>query len=195
MAIYRFDQHAPQIPHDAYVADSATVLGRVTLGAKASVWFGAVVRGDVGPIVIGPGSLVEDNVVMHGRVRLGRGCVIGHGAVLHDCVVGDRAVVGANAVVFGATVGELAVNAHSPAAEPSPLDLRAVTVRTMQCVLRDVYFIEQLGRWIGRFLAQHRWPEGRRRRTEGTEDTGQAKIRRREGTDAIDLGWSAASRY
>ena len=62
--------------------------------------------------------------------------------------------------LVGATVGALAVNAHSPAAEPSPLDLRAVTVRTMQCVLRDVYFIELLGKWIGRFLAQHRWSGG-----------------------------------
>jgi transcriptional regulator with XRE-family HTH domain len=62
--------------------------------------------------------------------------------------------------LVGATVGELAVNAHPPAVESSPLDLRSVMLRTMQCVLRDVYFIELLGEWIGRFFAQHRWPGG-----------------------------------
>jgi hypothetical protein len=60
--------------------------------------------------------------------------------------------------LVGATVGGLAVNARPLAAEPSPLNLRSVMLRTMQCVLRDVYFIALCGEWIGRFFAQHRWP-------------------------------------
>jgi len=61
---------------------------------------GAVLRGDFEPIRIGEESLIEDNVVVHGRVVVGRRCVIGHGAILHGCTVGDGAVIGANAVVF-----------------------------------------------------------------------------------------------
>jgi carbonic anhydrase/acetyltransferase-like protein (isoleucine patch superfamily) len=82
------------------------VVGRVTIGRDASIWFGAVVRGDFEPIRIGEESLIEDNVVVHGRVVVGRRCVIGHGAILHGCSVGDGAIVGANAVVFdGARIG------------------------------------------------------------------------------------------
>ena len=65
MAIYSFDGHTPRIAPDAYVADSATVLGRVTLGERASVWFGASVRGDNDDIVIGAGSNVQDGAVLH----------------------------------------------------------------------------------------------------------------------------------
>ena len=82
------------------------MIGRVTIGARASVWFGAVLRGDFDPIRVGAESLIEDNAVLHGRVVVGRRCVIGHGAVLHGCTVGDDAVIGANAIVFdGARVG------------------------------------------------------------------------------------------
>jgi hypothetical protein len=62
--------------------------------------------------------------------------------------------------LVGSTVGEVVVDVRSRPAEPSPLDLRAVALRTVECALRDVYFVELLGRWIGRFLAQHRWPGG-----------------------------------
>lgn len=101
-----FGSHRPRIDPSAFVAPGAWVIGQVTIEREASVWFGAVVRGDAQPIVIGPETLVEDNVVVHGRVTTGHACVLGHGAVVHDCSVGDRAVIGANAVVFDATIGE-----------------------------------------------------------------------------------------
>jgi carbonic anhydrase/acetyltransferase-like protein (isoleucine patch superfamily) len=104
-----FGAHRPRIDPTVFVAPGAWVIGQVTIEREASVWFGAVVRGDFEPIVIGPESLVEDNVVVHGRVTVGRACVIGHGAVLHECSVGDRTVVGANAVVFNAILGEGAI--------------------------------------------------------------------------------------
>ena len=85
------------------------MIGRVTVERDASVWFGAVVRADMDPIVIRPESIVEDNVVVHGRVTTGRGSILGHGAVVQDCSVGDRAVVGANVVAFNATIGEGAI--------------------------------------------------------------------------------------
>ncbi len=102
----RFGRHRPRIHSSAFVTEGAHVIGRVTVAPRASIWFGAVVRGDFEPIRVGEESLIEDNAVLHGRVVVGRRCVIGHGAVLHGCTVGDGAVVGANAVVFdGARVG------------------------------------------------------------------------------------------
>jgi carbonic anhydrase/acetyltransferase-like protein (isoleucine patch superfamily) len=102
-----FGRHRPRIDPTAFVTEGTYIVGRVTVGARASIWFGAVLRGDFEPIRIGPESLIEDNVVLHGRVVVGRRCVIGHGAILHGCTVGDGAVVGSNAVVFdGARIGE-----------------------------------------------------------------------------------------
>jgi carbonic anhydrase/acetyltransferase-like protein (isoleucine patch superfamily) len=82
------------------VTPGTYVVGRVTVGPRASIWFGAVLRGDFEPIRVGEESLIEDNAVLHGRVTVGRRCVIGHGVILHGCTVGDGAVIGANAVVF-----------------------------------------------------------------------------------------------
>ena len=101
-----FGRHRPRIHPSAFVTEGTYLVGRVTVARGASIWFGAVLRGDFEPIKIGAESLVEDNTVLHGRVVVGRRCVIGHGVVLHGCTVGDEAVVGANAVVFdGARIG------------------------------------------------------------------------------------------
>jgi len=95
-----FGRHRPRIHPTAFLTEGTYVIGRVTVGPRASIWFGAVLRGDFEPIRIGEESLIEDNVVVHGRVVVGRRCVIGHGAILHGCTVADGAVIGANAVVF-----------------------------------------------------------------------------------------------
>jgi len=101
-----FGRHRPRIHPSAFVTEGTYVVGRVTVARRASIWFGAVLRGDFEPIRVGEDSLIEDNAVLHGRVIVGRRCVIGHGAVLHGCTVGDGAVVGVNAVVFdGARIG------------------------------------------------------------------------------------------
>jgi carbonic anhydrase/acetyltransferase-like protein (isoleucine patch superfamily) len=115
-----FGSHRPRIHPTAFVTEGTYVIGRVTVGARASIWFGAVLRGDFEPIRVGEESLIEDNVVLHGRVVVGRGCVIGHGAVLHGCTVADGAVVGANAVVFDrARVGEQALIAAGSVVYPN----------------------------------------------------------------------------
>jgi carbonic anhydrase/acetyltransferase-like protein (isoleucine patch superfamily) len=106
VGVFAYGRHRPRIHPTAFVTPGTYIIGRVTIKREASVWFGAVLRGDFQPIVIGEESLVEDNVVVHGRVIVGRRCVIGHGAVLHGCSVGAGAVIGANAVVFdGARIG------------------------------------------------------------------------------------------
>lgn len=89
------------------VAPNATIVGDVTLEAGVSVWYGAVLRGDSGPIRVGEGSNIQDNCVLHETVTVGRGCSIGHGAILHGCTVGDNSVVGMGAIVLnGAVLGE-----------------------------------------------------------------------------------------
>lgn len=90
-----------------YVAPNATVTGDVTLENNVSIWHGAVLRGDMGPIRIGEGSNVQDNCVLHEAVTVGAGSTIGHGAILHGCTIGDHCVVGMGAIVLnGAVLGE-----------------------------------------------------------------------------------------
>ncbi|HYB43105.1 MAG TPA: gamma carbonic anhydrase family protein [Candidatus Methylomirabilis sp.] len=114
-----FGRHRPRIDPSAFVTEGTWVVGRVTIGRRASIWFGAVLRGDFAPIRVGPESLIEDNCVLHGRVVVGRRCVIGHGAILHGCTVGDGAVIGANAVVFdGARIGAHALVAAGSVVYP-----------------------------------------------------------------------------
>lgn len=101
----------PKIAEDAFVAPTAVLIGNVTVKAGANVWFGAVLRGDTGEIVIGERSSIQDNVVIHVNERentvIGNDVLIGHGAVLEGCTIGDGALVGMGAVVLsGATIGK-----------------------------------------------------------------------------------------
>lgn len=108
--IISYDGATPEIATDAWVAPTATVIGRVTLAARSSVYYGAVLRGDNDPIVLGEGSNLQDNVVVHtdlgSPVTVGAGVSVGHGAVLHGCTVEDGSLVGMNATVLnGAVIG------------------------------------------------------------------------------------------
>ncbi len=110
MALYAIDDRHPQLAPTAWVAPSATVLGRVVLADGVGIWFGAVLRGDNEPIVIGEGSNVQENTVMHTDVgfplTVGRGVTIGHQAMLHGCTIGDGSLIGIQAVVMnGVRIG------------------------------------------------------------------------------------------
>jgi carbonic anhydrase/acetyltransferase-like protein (isoleucine patch superfamily) len=110
MAIYSIGEITPSLAPTAWVAPGAHVLGRVFLREGASVWFGAVLRGDNEPIVIGEGSNVQEGSVLHTDIgfpmTLGRGVTVGHQAMLHGCTVGDGSLVGIQAVVMnGVTIG------------------------------------------------------------------------------------------
>lgn len=112
MAVYKLDGAVPDLPPDgeAWIAGNATVIGRVFLGRGASIWFGAVIRADDDQISIGEGSNIQDNCVLHvdpGRpLSVGRGCTIGHRAILHGCEIGDNTLVGMGATILnGARVG------------------------------------------------------------------------------------------
>lgn len=103
---YAFEGTEPDIHDDARVSREATVVGDVTVGADASVWPGAVLRGDVGPVRVGEGSHVGDNAVLHESV-VGDTVMVGHGAILNDATVEDGSLIGFNATVnSGVTVGE-----------------------------------------------------------------------------------------
>ena len=104
----------PRVADDAFLAPTAVLIGDVTVEAGASIWFGAVLRGDFGPIVVGPGSNVQDNAVIHvgadWPTQIGANVTVGHGAVLEGCTIGDGAIVGMNATVLPrAVVGSEAV--------------------------------------------------------------------------------------
>ncbi|MEM7295214.1 MAG: gamma carbonic anhydrase family protein [Pseudomonadota bacterium] len=110
--IYTLDGVSPTLPADGdyWIAPDANVIGAVTLGAAASVWFGATVRGDNEPIEIGAGSNIQEDCVLHTDMGhpliVGAGCTIGHKAILHGCEIGDMTLIGMGATVLnGAKVG------------------------------------------------------------------------------------------
>ena len=110
MAISQLDEFTPRIADSAWVADSARVIGNVDLAEDASVWFGAVLRGDTEPLRVGKGSNVQDGSVIHADVgypvTLGENVTVGHQVTLHGCTVGDGSLIGIRAVVMnGAKIG------------------------------------------------------------------------------------------
>ena len=104
MPLYRLGDREPQVPDDAFVAPSATLIGAVDLGPESSVWFGAVLRGDFDRIEIGEGSCVQDNAVIHAAEGLptivGANVTVGHAAMLEGCVVEDGALIAMGAIVL-----------------------------------------------------------------------------------------------
>jgi carbonic anhydrase/acetyltransferase-like protein (isoleucine patch superfamily) len=112
MTIYALGDSKPQLPPEGeyWVAPSASVIGNVILHPNASVWFGAVLRGDNDPITVGPDSNIQDGSVLHTDIgsplTLGRGVTVGHKAMLHGCEVGDYSLIGIGAVVLnGVKIG------------------------------------------------------------------------------------------
>jgi hypothetical protein len=113
MAIYEIDGVKPELPGDGHwwIAETATVIGRVRLKNDASVWWGAVLRGDNEWIEIGERSQVQDNATLHTDpgfpLVIGRECVIGHNVILHGCKIGDHSLVGMGAILLnGSKIGK-----------------------------------------------------------------------------------------
>ena len=85
---------------NVFIADTAVVVGDVTLGKGVSVWFQAVVRGDEGPITVGENTNIQDAAILHAETHIGKNCTIGHGAIVHGCTVGDDTLIGMGAIVL-----------------------------------------------------------------------------------------------
>src|SRR5581483_3508866 len=112
MPIYELDGHAPEFPGEGeyWIAETAALIGRVRLKREASVWFGAVLRGDNEWIEIGERSQIQDNAALHTDpgfpLTIGANCVIGHNVVLHGCTIGDESLVGMGAIMLnGSRIG------------------------------------------------------------------------------------------
>jgi len=101
--------HKPSVATTAFIAPSADIIGEVTIGADSSVWYQCVLRGDVGPIVIGEKTNVQDGTVIHCTynrfsVTIGNSVTIGHKAMLHGCSVGDEAFIGMGAILLDGSI-------------------------------------------------------------------------------------------
>jgi carbonic anhydrase/acetyltransferase-like protein (isoleucine patch superfamily) len=113
--ILPFGGRSPRIGRDVFLAPNATLIGDIEIADGASIWFGAVLRGDIGSIRIGPRTNVQDLACIHlteglSQTILGADVTVGHGAILHGCVVGDRCLVGMGSIVLdNAEVGESSV--------------------------------------------------------------------------------------
>src|ERR1700678_826698 len=110
MPLFEFEGRGPQVSPTAWIAPAATLVADVRVEAEASIWYGAVLRADFGPILIRRGANVQDGSVLHGGddpvTEVGEGATIGHLCVVHGAVIGEEALVGNGATVLdGATVG------------------------------------------------------------------------------------------
>jgi carbonic anhydrase/acetyltransferase-like protein (isoleucine patch superfamily) len=134
----------PQVDDGAWIAPTATLVGAVHVADGASVWYGAVLRGDNEPIIIGPDSNVQDNVVFHTDegipVSLGRGVSVGHNAVVHGSTVGDHVLVGMGAILMNRSVigDECLIAAGALVPEGATIPSRSLVVGVPAKVLREL---------------------------------------------------------
>ena len=144
MTLYKFGGRMPTVPDngDFWVAPGAHLIGDVTVGAGVSVWFGTTARGDNDPIVLGTGTNIQEQCVLHTDpgfpLTVGAGCTIGHRAILHGCTVDDGALIGMGAIVLnGAVIGARAlVGAGALVAEGKEIPAGALAVGAPARVIR-----------------------------------------------------------
>ncbi len=113
-SLLAYERHFPTVASDAFVADTARLIGRVTLGPKSSVWYGAVLRADINRIDVGEASNIQDGTIVHLEDEhpclIGREVVVGHSVTLHGCTVEDAALIGIGSIILtGAWIGEGAI--------------------------------------------------------------------------------------
>lgn len=134
----------PIIPKGTFVADTARVVGEVSLREQTNVWFGAVIRGDMAPITVGSGASIQDNAVIHSQedlpVFIGDDVVIGHSAILHGCTVHNGALIGMGAIVLdSAEIGEGAMVGAGALVPPgAKIPPRTLALGSPARVVRDL---------------------------------------------------------
>ena len=109
--IITFRGKTPRVSPEAFVAETANLIGDVTIGPDSSVWYGAVIRGDCSPITVGRGTSIQDNAVLHTEkdrpLTVGDNVTVGHGAILHCSSVGSNTLIGMGAILLdGAVIGD-----------------------------------------------------------------------------------------
>ena len=146
MALYALGDSVPQTPGEGefWVAPDASVIGRVTLGKDASIWYGAVLRGDNDPITIGEATNIQDNSVLHTDegvpLTLGKGVTVGHQVMLHGCTIGDYSLVGIGATILnGAKIGKnCIIGAHALITEGKEIPDNSLVVGSPGKVIRTL---------------------------------------------------------
>jgi carbonic anhydrase/acetyltransferase-like protein (isoleucine patch superfamily) len=146
MPIYELDGQAPDLPTDGryWIAETATLIGRVRIKSQASVWFGSVLRGDNEWIELGTRSQIQDNATLHTDpgfpLTIGADCVIGHNVILHGCTIGDNSLVGMGAIMLnGAKIGRnCLVGAGALVTEGKEFPDRSLIVGSPARVMRTI---------------------------------------------------------
>jgi len=157
VTIYKLGEAAPIIHESVFVADSANIVGNVTLEENASVWFGATLRGDNETITVGVGSNVQEGAVLHADpgfpLTIGERVTVGHQAMLHGCTIGEGSLVGIQAVVMnGAVIGrECLVGAGAIVTEGKSFPDRSLIIGAPAKVARELRDEEVAG--LGRAAA------------------------------------------
>ena len=157
---------------DAFVAPTAVIIGSVALGHEASVWWGAVLRGDYDTITVGARTNIQDNCVVHMDegypVTLGARVTVGHKAVLHGCTIGDNSLVGINAVVMNAVVvGEnCLIGSNTLLTEGKEIPPRSLVLGSPGKVVRELTDeeVDDITRFSDRYVRNaHRYQAGLRK--------------------------------
>lgn len=150
----------PQIHPSAFIAPNATVLGDVTIGESASVWYNAVLRGDINSITVGRGTSVQDGSVLHLSAEygchIGDYVTVGHMAMLHACTIGDECLIGMGAIILdGAEIGERSiVGAGALVTQGKKIPPGSMVLGSPAKVVRELSAEEQSGlrEWAERYV-------------------------------------------
>ncbi len=144
MHSYPYQSYQPAVDPTAFVAPGARLIGRVSLGAHASVWFNAVLRADLASIVLGAGSSIQDNSTVHVDhdlpAMIGARVTVGHGVTLHGCTIQDEVLIGMGSVILnGAEIGSGSIiGAHSLITENKKIPPRSLVLGSPGRVVRQV---------------------------------------------------------
>jgi gamma-carbonic anhydrase len=151
----------PRISAAAFVAPNATIVGDVVLGARASVFYGAVLRGDINSIRVAEGTNIQDNAVVHLAddfgVTIGSWCTIGHGAIVHGCRIGDECLIGMGATVLdGSVIGSRSiVGANSLVPQGFTCPAGSLVYGSPARIIRRLSNVEQRGlrKWAQKYIS------------------------------------------
>lgn len=146
MAIYSLDGIEPKLPagEQYWIADSASVIGKISVSKDVSIWFGAVLRGDNEWINLGEGANIQENCTLHTDMgfplTIGKGCTIGHNVILHGCTLGDNTLIGMGATVLnGAKIGSnCIVGAGALVTEGKEIPDNSLVVGAPARVIREI---------------------------------------------------------
>ena len=144
MPIYALGERTPQLGENTWVADNATVIGRVVTGCHVSIWFNVVIRGDNDPITIGDNTNIQDGSILHNDdgvpLSIGANVTVGHMAMLHGCEIGDGSLIGINAVILNhAVIGkECIIGANALIPEGKVIPDRSLVVGSPGRIIRTL---------------------------------------------------------